>query len=1040
MAREAFFMLRKSYIACLLSVLSIVACVPAHAETAPYAHLKWRAIGPALSGGRATSVAGTDSDPFLYYAGAAGGGIWRSTDAGTTWKAVFESLPVNAIGAVAIAPSNKNVVYIGTGEANPRSDVSWGDGVWISSDGGEHWQHRGLDNSSQISKILIDPKNPDVALVGALGDPFKGGEDRGVYRTTDGGKTWTKTLYVGPRSGASDLAWDPHHANVVFAGMWQYRRLPWTLDSGGPEGGLYRSTDGGVTWSKLNGNGLPGGLTGRIGVAVAPNHPKRVYALIQSKEGALWRSDDGGDSWRVLSNDTAINQRPFYFTRLHVDPTNPDHVIALSELMMESTNGGRGFKHIGKSIHVDHHDLWWAADGRRLIEADDGGVVTSFDGAKSWIYMANMPIGQVYKIGYDLRVLYRVCGGLQDNTTMCGPSNSADAEGVLNRDWISLNGGDGQYVWPDPIDPDLIWNGVENGQIGIFDMRTQQNVDVSPYPRDTNGIALVGIPYRWNWTSPFVFSPQDPHVAYAGANVVFRTSDRGRTWQVISPDLTRNEPQHQQISGGPINADVAGTEFFNTITDIAPSPQQAGLIWVGTDDGLIQLTTDAGAHWKDVTIPDIGYAFVQTIDASPFAPGTAFVAVDRHLMGDRHPYAFVTDDFGASWRPIAHDLPADQPVRALRQDPRNSNILYAGLEQSIWMSFDRGATWRPLQLNLPTASVRDIRVQPVADDLIIGTHGRSIYILDDLTPLQQLGQAVAAGTYLFQPRTAYQLWQWNREDTQDSLPPANVFAGDVPDTGAIINYYLSAPARQRPVIDVIDARGALVRHIAGTHVVAEAPAFYLTNHTGVNRFTWNLTEAGPVKRRSAPIEFQGSDDGPSVVPGVYTIVLRVGLRTYARTFKVQPDPRATWTQADYVARHDFEAALDGELSQIDVALNAIDAIKRQLPARLQAVPSLAIQAKGLLERLTTIESELTSNPRNDEDSVLYADKVRERVMTLLGNFSESQQPPFAAHKEQAQEIKVDVDRTIAQYRAFVSQDIAAFNAALRAARAQPLRF
>ncbi|HEY6359367.1 MAG TPA: hypothetical protein VIX35_14090, partial [Vicinamibacterales bacterium] len=791
-------MTRRS-IAVLVSAATLLALsAAAMADTAPYANLKWRALGPAISGGRAAAVAGTDADPLLYFAGAAGGGIWRSIDAGASWKAVYEALPVNAIGAVAIAASNKNVVWLGTGEPNPRSDVSWGDGVWLSTDGGDHWQHKGLDGTSQISRIIVDPHNPNTALVGALGDPFKDSEERGIYRTTDGGKTWTKTLYVGPRSGASDLAWDPHHPNVVFAGIWEYRRLPWSLESGGPDGGLYRSSDSGITWTKLTGNGLPTGLTGRIGIAVASGHPQRVYAIIQSKAGVLWRSDDGGNTWRLLSSDTVLNQRPFYFSRLAVDPSNQEHVIVLSEFLMESTNGGRTFKHIGKSVHVDHHDLWWSADGRRIIEADDGGVVASFDRAKTWNYPGNLPIGQVYRIGYDLRVPYHVCGGLQDNTSMCGPSDSLDAEGILNRDWISTNGGDGQAVWPDPLDPNLIWNEVENGQLGIFDTRSQQNVDVSPYPRDTNGIALVGIPYRWNWTSPIAFSPQDPHVFYAGANVVFETSDRGRHWMAISPDLTRNEPEHQQISGGPINADVAGAEFFNTIYAIEPSTMQAGVIWVGTDDGLIQLTTDGGAHWKNVTPAGVEpYGVVQNIDPSPHAAATAFAAIDRHLMGDRTPHILVTDDFGATWRSISANLPADQPARAVRQDPHNANILYAGLEQGIWISFDRGVSWQSLQLDLPTASVRDIRVHPVANDLIIGTHGRSIYVLDDLTPLQQLSTAREAGTYLFPPRTAYNFWQWSREDTQDNLAPANTFAGDIPDLGVMINYYLTKPAAVR---------------------------------------------------------------------------------------------------------------------------------------------------------------------------------------------------------------------------------------------------
>ncbi|MBV8082768.1 MAG: glycosyl hydrolase, partial [Candidatus Eremiobacteraeota bacterium] len=602
----------RRFVEAALCALVLLTSVPVFAGDVPYENLKWRSIGPAVSGGRATSVAGTDADALLYYAGAAGGGIWRTIDAGNSWTAVDESLPVNAIGAVTIAPSNKHVVWVGTGEANPRNDFSWGDGVWITVDGGKTWQHRGLEQTDLIGRILVDPHNANVALVAALGDVFKASEDRGVYRTADGGKTWAKTLYVGPSTGASDLAWDPRHPNVVFAGMWQVRRVPWSVESGGPDGGLYRSTDAGQTWTKLSANGLPSGDTGRIGIAVAPNHPSRVYALIQSKLGVLWRSDDGGDHWRLMSSDTLLNQRPFYFSRLIVDPTNQDHVIFLSQYVIESRDGGRTYKRIAKPTHEDNHDAWWSSDGTRLITANDGGASWSTNGGKDWSSALNMPIGQVYKLGYDLRTPYHVCGGLQDNTTFCGPSNSIDAAGILNRDWVSVNGGDGSFVWPDPLDPQLVWNAIENGVIAIFDLRSGQNVDIEPYPVDFNGMAIAGFKYRWNWTTPFAFSPQDPHVVYAGANVVFKTSNRGRSWSPISPDLTRNEPEHQQVSGGPINPDVSGSEVYNTITDIAGSPVQAGVLWTGNDDGLIHVTTDGGEHWKDVTVPGlVPYGFIQ---------------------------------------------------------------------------------------------------------------------------------------------------------------------------------------------------------------------------------------------------------------------------------------------------------------------------------------------------------------------------------------------------------------------------------------------
>jgi photosystem II stability/assembly factor-like uncharacterized protein len=1032
-------------------VPALVACVVAlgfasvsRADGAPYGDLKWRSIGPAMSGGRVAAVAGTDADPFLYYAGAAGGGVWRSIDAGASWTAAMPDLPVNAIGALAIAPSDKNTVWVGTGESWVREDASYGDGVWMSSDGGTHWQHRGLEATSQISRILIDVRDPKVVLVGALGDPSADSDARGLYRTTDGGATWTKTLRTGPSSGISDIAWNPQHANVVFAGVWQFRRRPWEFVSGGGDGGLYRSLDGGVTWTKLEGHGLPAGITGRIGIAVAPSDAKRVYALIESREGVLWRSDDGGDTWVKTSDDRQIDQRPFYFSRLTVDPQNADHVIALSEYLQESKDGGHTFAQIGKDVHVDHHDLWWSADGHRMIEGDDGGVASSFDGGVDWNWPGNLPVGQIYHIGYDMRVPYDVCGGLQDNTTFCGPSNSLDPEGVLNRDWMSVNWGDGEAVWPDPLDSSLIWNDIENGVLGIFDLRSQQFVDVSPYTRDISGTPAAGMRYRFAWDAPIAFSPQDPHVAYVGGNVLFASRDRGRHWKAISPDLTLDDKTHQQTSGGPILADISGAEYYDTIADIAPSRVRAGVIWTGADDGLIQLTQDGGAHWKNVSVSGIApYGAVRTVEASPWAAGTAFAAIDRHLLGDRAAYLFVTEDYGAHWRSIAAGLPA-QYAWSIRQDPRDPSLLYAGLEQSIWISFDRGASWQSLKLNLPAVSIRDIRVQPQADDLIIGTHGRSLFVLDDLTPLQQLAKARSARTFLFPLRPAYSYWTWTREDAQSNLPAANTFAGDNPDVGALVSYYLSAVAAHPAEIEIVDARGRTVRRFAGTHSVDGKDKPLVAGDAGINRFVWNLTAEPPVKRTHASASVQGPDDGASVVPGTYSVVMRVDGRTLRQPVRVLPDPRATWTQADYVARYDFYAALYGELSQMDTALNEMDALQPKLEALVPALknknapPVLIAQAQWSQARLIAIEADMTSSPHSLDETTHFPDRLRERILWMTGSqLAFSQQPPFAAHRAEAADMRTEFDRLMAEYAAF-KREMAEFEAALKAGGYGPI--
>ncbi|HEX3550143.1 MAG TPA: hypothetical protein VHT53_07210, partial [Candidatus Elarobacter sp.] len=566
--------------------------------------VRFRALGPAIAGGRVPAVAGSDRDPSLYYVGGAGGGVFKSADGGTSFASVWDHASrFGAIGAISVAPSDDRTVWVGTGEANPRNDVSYGDGVWVTHDGAKHWTHAGLERTSQIAKILVDPKNARRAIVAALGDPWADSTERGVYVTSDGGRTWSKTLYAGPSSGAADLAWNPRRPQTVFAAIWQFRRQPWIATSGGPADGLYRSRDGGRTWTKLHGRGFPTDTLGRIGVAVAPSDPNRVYAVIQSKQGTIWRSDDGGDSWRRVSSDTTPEQRPFYFSHLAVDPRNRDRVISVSMYLTVTKDGGRTWKHQTGSVHVDNHALWWSHDGTRIIEGNDGGAILSRNGGDSWAFLARIPLAQIYHVGYSDEKPYLICGGLQDNSSWCAPTNARNGTGVLNRDWFAIAGGDGIFAVPDPLDPNFLWTNTQDGVLGIYDQRARQSVDVSPYPRDvfTSVDSLARSPYRFNWNAPLAFSPQDGHVAYFGGNVIFKSSDRGRHWTPISPDLTRNEKQHQLASGGPITLDVSGAEYYDTTLAIAPSPKESGVIWAGTDDGLVQLTRDRGAHWANVT-------------------------------------------------------------------------------------------------------------------------------------------------------------------------------------------------------------------------------------------------------------------------------------------------------------------------------------------------------------------------------------------------------------------------------------------------------
>ena len=988
-----------------LSITLLLCIFPAiaSADNGLLGDLHWRSIGPGQSGGRVAAVAGTNADARLYFIGAADGGVFRTTNGGATWDDVWARQPVAAIGALAIAPSDKRVVWVGTGESKPRNDASYGDGVWLSEDGGATWRHRGLENSYSISRILVSSRDAHTALAGALGDPFQDSQDRGVYRTADGGATWQKTLYVGPQSGVADLAWDARGERLVFAAVWQLRRVPWSFESGGPDDGLYRSTDGGLTWSKLEGHGLPGGLMGRIGVAVAPSNPQRVYALIQSSEGVLWRSDDAGASWRLVSRDTALNQRPFYMSRLEVDPRNADHVFFLSEDLFESKNGGATFRALKGAVHQDHHAMWIAANGQRMIEGDDGGAPISLDGGAIWTWNFNVAIGQIYRLGLDRENPYHVCGGFQDNDTFCGPTDSLDPLGNLAGYWRDVgNDGDGSWAVPDVLDPQYVWNvGVNQltGQLGLYDARTRSNHDISPYVRDTNGRALAGLPYRFNWEAPVALAPLDPHVAYFGGNVVFRTADRGQHWSVISPDLTRKEAAHQQAAGGPINTDVSGAEFYDTLLCIAPSPLEAGVIWVGTDDGLVHVTRDGGARWSDVTPAGVGpYGRVENVEPSPHDPATAFAAIDRHNSGDRTPYAFVTHDYGASWRSLAAGLPDGQYVHVIRQDPRNADILYAGLEQGVWISFDGGGTWQSLQGDMPVTAARDLRVQTQADDLVVATHGRGFFILDDLTALQQLAQARAAGTYLFKPRTTYDWYRWWHHiygtGAGEAFAPRQMFVGENPPAGALITYYLGTSIKPAPKLDILDANGGLVRSLDAT------------GRAGINRLAWNLTEAPPHPWRSAKEWNRGADDGAAIVPGAYTVRLRLPGVILAQTFATKADPRAHWTMADYVARYNLLHDLNGELSAIDDALNALD----------QRTKHGGLDATG-----QALYARLSSNPRNSEDSMYRPDMLRERIQTLAGTLSLSQGPPSAAQRAEAAEIEAAFNALLAQYRAYVTR-------------------
>jgi photosystem II stability/assembly factor-like uncharacterized protein len=1023
---------------------------------AAYASLSWRSIGPAVSGGRVAAVAGTPQDDQLYYLGSAGGGVWKSSNGGATWEPVFDKESVAAIGAVAIDPTDERVVWAGTGEANPRNDVSYGDGLYKSIDGAKTWSRVGLAGVWSISRIAIDPRNPRHVVVGAFGDPFKDSPDRGVYVTFDGGRTWSKSLYLTPSSGASDVAIDPKDPNVVYAGMWHFRRVPWTFTSGGPDGGLFKSTDGGRTWKKLTGNGLPAGYTGRIGLAIASSRPNRVFALIEAKGGILWRSDDAGAHWTMVSDNTLVDQRPFYFTHIAVDPRNPNHVYAVSEMLSESKDGGRKFSEIAKGVHVDYHAIWIdPTNSKRIIVGEDGGYALTSD-LTHWSFSRNLTIGQIYHVGLSNENPYRVCAAFQDNGGFCGPANSLDNEGILDRHWIDVVGGDGVWTVPDPADPRYVWADLEDGALTIFDRTTEVSRFIRPYDAFPGSFLgpfdLSTASYRFNWDSPIAFAPwtlalrqaqgenercaAGQSVAWFGGNAVFQSCDHGETWSAISPDLTRNIKSHQKPSGGPLAKDVSGAEYSDTILYIEGSAIDRGEIWVGTDDGYVQMTRDGGAHWRNVTPPGTPeYARVETAAPSPLVAGTAYAVADNHRMGDYAPYVYVTHDYGASWTKIVNGLPANQYVRTIRPDIRNPYLVFAGTETGMWISFDAGAHWQDFRLNLPAVSVRDIRIQPQFDDLVVATHGRDVWILDDLGSVQQLGNAQSAGAMLFAPRTAYE-YHYHSND----LGIYTRFAGENPPKGAIVDFYQSAPQKNPPMLQVFDATGRAIRTVKGTHKIKGKEEPYISNKAGINRYVWDFTEDPPTKwYGAAKEEYQGPKTGAVAVPGTYAVRLTLGNTTLDQSVVVRPDPRDEWTPAQYQAAYAYAHKYSVVYGKIDEALNNLDAIKKSLGSAAVAAkndPSLQRQIAAAQARRQPVFDAFTADYKNDEDSIQRPGSLRESVPRTSG-LGGPQLPPTAAQLEYAQRFDAAYAAAMDGYARYVGS-LGPLQAALKDAGLKPL--
>jgi len=915
----------------VLALTLAAAASAAETATSKFGDLRFRSIGPA-TGGRVSRAVGVPDDPLTYYAATSQGGVWKSTDGGHQWQPIFDHQPVASIGSIAVAPSDPNVVYVGSGEANMRGNVIAGQGIFRSTDGGKSWAHV-WKQVGQIGTMAVDPHNSDVAFAAVLGHAFGPNPERGVYRTLDGGDTWERVLSKDPDTGASDVAIDPNNPRIVFAGLWQARRYPWDLQSGGPGSGLYRSADGGTTWTQLAGGGLPDGIWGKVGVAVAPSDGDRVYALIEAENGGLFRSDDGGTTWMRINGDHALVQRAWYYSTLTVDPANPDVVWAPQVPLLRSIDGGKTIQSVNGTDHGDNHDLWIDPyDTRRMILSNDGGVEITLDGGASW-WKPNLPIAQFYNIDADGRDPMHVGGSMQDLGTASGPIDSLRRGGITLGDWVEAGGGEaGDFVY-DLADPDIIYAGEYGGFISVHDLRTGNSRAVSIYPTNASGHGAEDLRYRFQWTAPIAVSPHDPRELFHGANVLFRSRDRGQTWQAISPDLTRNDKSKQKWAGGPITGDNTGVEVYDTIFSLAVSPHEKGVIWAGSDDGLVHLTRDDGASWQNVTprgMPEWGT--VESIEVSPYAPATAWVVVDGHRLDDQRPHLFRTSDYGKSWEDLSAGLPQDAPLFVVRADPKRAGLLYGGNERGVLYSLDNGRTWDELDGGLPTVKVTDLVVR--RDCLVVGTTGRSLWVLDDLTPLRVWSAELEKEPLtLFTPLAARRwalAFSWSGEAAEENPP-----------YGAAIYYRLGAKVDDEIRLEIRDARGRLVRTLTS---VAETPEFApddsdepteepkpaLSAEAGLHRAVWDLRWQGLEHLEKAKIDTGSYARGPRAVPGRYELTLIVGGESRTTSLEVLPDPRLA------VSTDDLTLQLEASLAALDEVRGVLNEIRQVRQIRTQA--------------------------------------------------------------------------------------------------------
>jgi photosystem II stability/assembly factor-like uncharacterized protein len=1011
-------------------------------DEALYKAMKWRCIGP-YRGGRVTAVTGIPSLPHTYYLGATGGGVWKSEDGGLDWKPVSDGFfNTGSVGAIAVSEWDHNVVYVGMGEAPIRGNVSHGDGMYKSTDAGKTWAHIGLSDTSQISRVRIHPRDPDLVYVAALGHIYGSNQNRGVFRSKDGGITWEKVLFRSNKAGAIDLIMDPFNPRILYAAIWEASRTSHSLTSGGEGSGLFKSVDGGDTWTEISRNkGLPKGILGKIGVAASGAQRDRVWAIIEAKDGGVFQSDDGGETWVRKNEDRRLRQRAWYYSRIYADPQNANTVYVLNTGLYRSVDAGKTYSSI-RVPHGDNHDLWIdPGNPERMINGNDGGANVSYNGGVSWTAQDNQPTAQFYHVTTDNSFPYRVYGAQQDNSTVRIASRTTGS-GIDKPDWHSVGGGESGHIAPRHDNPDIVYAGSYGGLITRWDYKTRQARVITAWPENPMGWGAKDLKYRFQWTAPIVVSRFDSDVLYHAAQVLFKTTNEGQSWEVISPDLSTNDKTKQQKSGGPITYDDTSVEYYCTIFTMAESFHDPNILWVGTDDGLVHITRDGGKNWTNITPKEIPeWSLISMVEASTFDAGMAYLAVDRHELDDFGPYIYKTEDFGKNWKKITNGLPENTFVRVVREDPKRKGLLYAGTETGIFVSFDDGARWQSLQFNLPVVPIHDMVVKE--DDLVVGTHGRSFWILDDLTPLHQLTEEISkADVFLFKPRDSFRM-------SGSDFPRPHV--GQNPPSGSVIFYYLKDKPDGVVSLEFLDSEGLLIKKFTSKKEEkdgAEAPrertrgrrVANVTAEAGMNRFVWDMRYED-AKSVPGAILWAGRLNGPLAVPGVYQVKLTVGDASLTESWEWKKDPRLETSQEDFQAQFDLLIKIRDKLTEVNTSINHLRTVRKQVDDLLKKIEDnpdvgeIEEAGESLKAKLKAVEDVLIqSKSKSGQDPLNYPILLDNKIAALIGVVSSADAEPTEQSYSVFEELSGKADVQIEKLKAVLEFDLPAFNELVRKAK------